>query len=161
MAVLSQETMVQHSTELQKAGKKVVFTNGCFDIIHRGHIDLLKQAKRVGDHLYVAVNSDDSVRRLKGNNRPIQPAEDRAMILDALASVDDVTIFHEDTPERLISMIKPNVLVKGADYKEDEIIGSELVQSWGGQVVRVPLVKRCGTEKILQRILTTSRGEIA
>jgi len=161
MAVLTQEKVVKRSAELQRAGKKVVFTNGCFDIIHRGHIELLMQAKSEGDYLLVAINSDDSIRRLKGNSRPIQPAEDRAIILDAISSVDDVVIFFEDTPEWLISIVKPNILVKGADYCEDEIIGADLIRSWGGHVIRVPHLKNRGTQNILDKIKTSSGSEIA
>ena len=159
MAVLTQQMMVQRSLKLQKAGNKVVFTNGCFDIIHRGHIDLLTRARISGDHLFVAINSDDSVRRLKGEGRPIQTAEDRAIILDAIIPVNDVAIFHEDTPEQLISMVRPNVLVKGEDYKEDEIVGADLVSTWGGQVIRIPLLENRGTQIIFNAILTTYRSK--
>lgn len=144
--------MVKRSGQLQKTGKIVVFTNGCFDILHRGHIELLRLAKKEGDYLFVAVNGDESVRRLKGENRPIQAAEDRAIILNALACVDDVTLFHEDTPLELISKVRPNVLVKGEDYEESEMVGGELVKSWGGRTVRVPLVENRATQQILDKI---------
>lgn len=152
MAVLTPEELGERSLKLQNGGKSVVFTNGCFDLIHRGHIELLRRGKQEGDVLFVGVNGDDSVRRLKGRAHPVQSVEDRAVILDSLIFVDDVAIFHEDTPERLIKLIRPNVLVKGADYEENEIVGAEIAHAWGGRVVRVPLVEGRGTEKILDRI---------
>lgn len=152
MAVLTPEELGERSLRLQKGGKSVVFTNGCFDLIHRGHIEMLRRGKQEGDVLFVGVNGDDSVRRLKGRTHPIQSVEDRAVILDSFIFVDDVAIFHEDTPERLIKLVRPNVLVKGADYEENEIVGAEIARAWGGRVVRVPLVEGRGTEKILDRI---------
>lgn len=160
MAVISQEAMVEQSAKLRKANKTVVFTNGCFDLLHRGHVDMLNRARKEGDHLFVGINSDDSVRRLKGVNRPIQPADDRATIVDSLANVGDVTIFEEDTPEQLISRVRPHVLVKGEDYEEHEIMGGKIVQGWGGRVVRVPLVEKRSTQGILERILASARREI-
>ncbi len=121
-------------------GRKIVFTNGCFDPIHKGHISLLEQAARLGDILIVGLNSDDSVSRLKGPDRPSVTQEDRAYILGALESVHYVTIFHEDTPEKLIKQIKPDCLVKGADYRPEEVVGKEFVESYGGSVELIPLV---------------------
>ncbi|MEE9166760.1 MAG: D-glycero-beta-D-manno-heptose 1-phosphate adenylyltransferase [Candidatus Neomarinimicrobiota bacterium] len=160
MAVLTQEKMAERSATIRKEGKTVVFTNGCFDLIHLGHVELLNRAREEGDHLFVGINSDDSVCRLKGIGRPIQPAEDRAIILDSLATVSHVTIFEENTPEDLIHMIRPHVLVKGKDYKEDEVVGANLVRSWGGRVVRVSLVENRGTQQIVERILAGARREI-
>ena len=121
-------------------GLQVVFTNGCFDLLHIGHIALLEQARRMGDRLIVAVNSDGSVRRLKGSERPLVQEQDRARILAALAVVDAVVVFDESTPLQLIEMIRPDVLVKGGDYTEDEVVGATEVRGWGGRVELVPLV---------------------
>lgn len=126
---------------LRKEGKRVVFTNGCFDLLHRGHIHCLKQAKLQGDVLVVAINSDSSVRALKGAPRPILPEEDRAEILAALACVDHVVIFDEPDPLNLIELLKPDVLVKGGDYTPDEIVGAKEVESYGGKVVIIPLAR--------------------
>lgn len=141
---------------LREQNKKIVFTNGCFDILHRGHIEYLTKAKEFGDVLIVGLNSDTSVQRLKGKDRPINPESDRARILDALKPVDYVVIFEEDTPLRLIQMVKPDVLVKGGDYKVEEIVGSEFVMSYGGKVEIIPFVEGKSTTKIIQKI----KGEL-
>ncbi len=137
---------------LKRQGKKVVFTNGVFDIIHRGHIDYLARAKSFGDVLVVGLNTDSSVRRLKGKSRPVQKHTDRAVILLALRAVDYVVLFGEDTPDRLIRLVKPDVLVKGADYRTNEIVGASFVRSYGGQVRRVKLTKGRATSTILKRL---------
>jgi rfaE bifunctional protein nucleotidyltransferase chain/domain len=137
---------------LREQNKKIVFTNGCFDILHRGHIEYLTKAKEFGDVLIVGLNSDTSVQRLKGKDRPINSESDRARILDALKPVDYVVIFEEDTPLRLIQMVKPDVLVKGGDYKVEEIVGSEYVMSYGGKVEIIPFVEGKSTTKIIQKI---------
>jgi rfaE bifunctional protein nucleotidyltransferase chain/domain len=137
---------------LRGQNKKIVFTNGCFDILHRGHIEYLTKAKEFGDVLIVGLNSDTSVKRLKGKDRPINPESDRARILDALKPVDYIVIFEEDTPLRLIQMVKPDVLVKGGDYKVEEIVGSEYVMSYGGKVEIIPFVEGKSTTKIIQKI---------
>jgi D-beta-D-heptose 7-phosphate kinase/D-beta-D-heptose 1-phosphate adenosyltransferase len=141
---------------LREQNKKIVFTNGCFDILHRGHIEYLTKAKEFGDVLIVGLNSDTSVQRLKGKDRPINSESDRARILDALKPVDYVVIFEEDTPLRLIQMVKPDVLVKGGDYKVEEIVGSEFVMSYGGKVEIIPFVEGKSTTKIIQKI----KGEL-
>lgn len=133
-------------------GKRVVFTNGCFDLLHAGHVTLLERAKRYGDLLVVGLNSDRSVRALKGRGRPIIPARDRARLLAALASVDYVVIFNEPTPQRVITRLVPDVLVKGADWAAGAIVGTEAVRAAGGRVVRFPLVKGYSTSKMLARI---------
>ena len=133
-------------------GKRVVFTNGCFDLLHAGHVTLLERAKRYGDLLVVGLNSDRSVRALKGRGRPILPARDRARLLAALASVDYVVIFDEPTPQRVITRLVPDVLVKGADWAAGAIVGTEAVRAAGGRVVRFPLVKGYSTSKMLARI---------
>ncbi|MFQ5499622.1 MAG: D-glycero-beta-D-manno-heptose 1-phosphate adenylyltransferase [Candidatus Zixiibacteriota bacterium] len=137
---------------LRKEGTTIVFTNGVFDILHRGHIDLLSKAKALGDILIVGLNSDASVRRLKGKGRPLQSQADRAAILLALEAVDYVAPFGEDTPLKLIERIMPDVLVKGADYKISEIVGAELVHSYGGSVRRVRLTPGRSTSAIGRRL---------
>jgi len=137
---------------LRSKGRKIVFTNGVFDILHRGHVKYLEKAKSFGDVLIVGLNSDASVRRLKGSSRPLQPQRDRAEILLALKAVDYVIIFGEDTPAKLIETIRPDVLVKGADYKLAEIVGADFVKSQGGRVRRIRLVPGRSTSR-LQKLL--------
>lgn len=129
-----------------------MFTNGVFDIIHRGHVDYLYKAKSYGDVLIVGLNSDSSVRKIKGPKRPIQNQSDRAVILSSLKPVDYVVLFSEVTPERLIKSVRPEVLVKGADYKAMEIVGAEFVRSTGGKVVRIKLTRGRSTSGILKKI---------
>jgi rfaE bifunctional protein nucleotidyltransferase chain/domain len=138
--------------ELKSKGKKIVFTNGCFDILHRGHAEYLEQAKSLGDFLVVAVNSDSSVKRLKGKDRPVNNEKDRAFMLDKLRAVDIVTIFTEDTPYNVISEVKPDVLVKGGDWKEDEIVGSDIVKRLGGKVISLKFVDNYSTTTIIDRM---------
>ncbi len=130
----------------------IVFTNGCFDVLHPGHIELLKQARSLGSRLIVGINSDESVRRIKGNGRPLFSAEERRSILLALESVDEVVVFDEATPERLIREVAPDVLVKGGDWREDEILGSDFVREHGGKVVSIPLVDGYSTTKIVEEL---------
>jgi D-beta-D-heptose 7-phosphate kinase/D-beta-D-heptose 1-phosphate adenosyltransferase len=136
----------------QRKGKRVVFTNGCFDILHRGHIELLSFAKRHGDLLVVGLNSDDSVRRLKGPRRPLNRQEDRAILLAALEMVDYVVLFEEDTPLELIKQLLPDVLVKGGDYRVEEIVGREIVEQNGGKVVVFPLLNGFSTTAFIEQI---------
>lgn len=135
---------------LKRQGKKVVFTNGVFDILHRGHVEYLQRAKSFGDVLMVGLNTDASVRRLKGASRPVQDQRDRAAILQALEMVDYVVLFGEDTPEKLIRQVRPDVLVKGADYRLSEIVGADFVTSYGGKVRRVRLTPGRSTSKLLK-----------
>jgi rfaE bifunctional protein nucleotidyltransferase chain/domain len=137
---------------LQATGKKIVFTNGCFDILHSGHIDLLQKARQLGDALVVGINSDASVARLKGPKRPIIPEGERAELLDGLEMVDFVCSFDEDTPLQAILKIRPDVLIKGADWA-DNIVGQSEVESWNGKVIAVPLIPACSTTAIVERIL--------
>ena len=137
---------------LRRGRKKIVFTNGVFDILHRGHISYLTKARSFGDCLIVGLNSDLSVRRLKGKSRPLQPQRDRAAILLALRVVDYVVIFGEETPDKLIKQIKPDVLVKGADYKVSEIVGAEFVKSIGGRVCRVRLSSGRSSSKLIRKL---------
>jgi D-beta-D-heptose 7-phosphate kinase/D-beta-D-heptose 1-phosphate adenosyltransferase len=138
----------------RRAGRRVVFTNGVFDILHPGHIRYLQQARALGDLLIVGLNSDASVRRNKGPERPINPEAERAEILEALACVDAVVVFDEDTPERIIQTVRPDVLVKGADWAENAIVGRDTVESHGGSVVRVPVEQGFSTSEIIRRIRT-------
>jgi D-beta-D-heptose 7-phosphate kinase/D-beta-D-heptose 1-phosphate adenosyltransferase len=133
--------------------KIIVFTNGCFDIIHRGHVEYLREAKLLGDMLIVGLNSDVSVRRIKGEPRPYQDERDRAAILNAMKMVDMVVIFDEDTPLELICELRPNLLVKGGDYNSRSIIGTKDVESWGGSVKIIPFLKGYGTSKLVDKIL--------
>jgi D-beta-D-heptose 7-phosphate kinase/D-beta-D-heptose 1-phosphate adenosyltransferase len=133
-------------------GARIVFTNGCFDLLHAGHVKLLERARRHGDLLVVGLNSDRSVRALKGRGRPIVPQRDRARLLAALASVDYVVIFHELTPQRVVTRLLPDVLIKGADWTAGEIVGREAVRAAGGRVIRLPLVKGYSTSRIIARI---------
>lgn len=136
---------------------RVVFTNGVFDLVHPGHVDLLEKARAEGDRLVVGVNSDASVRRLgKGTERPLVPEAARARVLAGLAAVDCVVLFDEDTPLALITALAPDVLVKGADYTVDQIVGADVVQARGGRVVRVPLVAGFSTTSIVERLRGTS-----
>ena len=132
----------------RKAGQKVVFTNGCFDILHAGHVSVLEFSRSKGDVLVVGLNSDESVRRLKGPTRPVNKQADRALVLAALESVSYVCIFHEDTPYNLIKAVRPDVLVKGGDYKPQEIVGRE----FAGKVVRFALLKGRSTTGIIKKV---------
>ena len=136
----------------ENPGKKVVFTNGCFDILHRGHVTYLNEAKAQGDFLIVGLNSDDSVKRLKGPERPINSEEDRKFVLENLKAIDAVVIFTEDTPYNLIKEISPNVLVKGGDWSVDQIVGSDLVMANGGEVKSLNFVDGFSTTKTISQI---------
>jgi len=138
----------------QEQGKKIVFTNGCFDILHRGHVTYLNQARDLGDLLIVGINSDESVKRLKGPERPVNMLEDRAYVLSALKSVDYVIPFEEDTPLNLINLIMPDILVKGGDYTIDRIIGAQEVLAHGGRVEIIPFVPGKSTSAIIDTIKT-------
>jgi D-beta-D-heptose 7-phosphate kinase/D-beta-D-heptose 1-phosphate adenosyltransferase len=135
------------------AGERIVFTNGVFDLLHRGHVEYLEESRALGDRLVVGVNSDASVRRIKGPQRPLVPAEERAELLAALACVDLALIFEDDTPERLIREVKPDVLVKGGDWTPDRIVGREFVESRGGRVLNVPLREGSSTTALIARIV--------
>jgi rfaE bifunctional protein nucleotidyltransferase chain/domain len=140
----------------REKGKKIVFTNGCFDIIHAGHVDYLEKAKSLGDFLVVGLNSDESVKRLKGPTRPVNPLEQRKKVLQALKPVDLVIVFEEDTPERLIKEIKPDVLVKGGDWKIENIVGADFVMSYGGKVYTIDFVYDTSTTKIIEKVKNES-----
>ncbi|MFH1688465.1 MAG: D-glycero-beta-D-manno-heptose 1-phosphate adenylyltransferase [bacterium] len=140
------------SGRLRGQGKRLVFTNGVFDILHRGHVDYLTRARALGDVLIVGLNSDASVRCLKGPSRPWQPQSDRAFILLGLKAVDFVVIFGEETPARLIRQVRPDVLVKGADYRLDEIVGADYVLGLGGRVERIRLTRNRSSSALMQKL---------
>lgn len=147
--ILSKAQLISYIKQKKSEGKKIVFTNGCFDVFHYGHLQLLNEAQKFGNILIVGLNSDSSVRQLKGKNRPINNETHRAALLAALEIVDVVVIFDEDTPENLIHQIAPDVLVKGGDYAVDQIAGATFVLQNGGEVKIVPLVKDLSSSKIL------------
>ncbi|MCW8802763.1 MAG: D-glycero-beta-D-manno-heptose 1-phosphate adenylyltransferase [Ignavibacteriaceae bacterium] len=140
-------------SKLKAEGKKVVFTNGVFDLIHSGHVDYLSKSKKLGDVLIVGLNTDDSVRRIKGDKRPILKQEERAFVLANIKPVDYVIFFNEDTPEKLISEIIPDVLVKGADWAVEKIVGREIVEKNGGKVINIEFVNDQSTSKIIDLIV--------
>ena len=138
---------------LRLEGKKLIFTNGVFDILHSGHIMYLEKAHEFGNVLFVGLNSDESVRRIKGPNRPLSPQQDRAEVLGALRAVDALAIFEEDTPLELIKLVLPDVLIKGADYTRASIVGADVVEAHGGHVLTVPLSEGRSTSGIVEKIL--------
>jgi D-beta-D-heptose 7-phosphate kinase/D-beta-D-heptose 1-phosphate adenosyltransferase len=149
--------LVEIVRERRALGHQVVFTNGCFDLLHRGHTRLLQQARDLGDLLIVGLNSDASVRRVKGPSRPVLPEEERAEVLSALASVDYVVFFDDPDPGSTIAALQPDVLAKGADWAKDQIVGRETVEGRGGRVVTIPLVEGSSTSGIIDRILEQGR----
>jgi D-beta-D-heptose 7-phosphate kinase/D-beta-D-heptose 1-phosphate adenosyltransferase len=153
--IVDRERLLVLRRTLGREGKRVVFTNGCFDLVHVGHIRFLRDARRCGDVLIVALNSDRSVRELKGPGRPLVPQDERCEIVAALEMVDYVTVFDEPTPRELIQMLLPDVLVKGGDWKIEEIVGREDVQAYGGQVLSLPYVPGHSTSEIIARVLAT------
>lgn len=150
--LLSLDEFLEIRKKIKQEGKKLVFTNGCFDIIHRGHVSYLNRAKVLGDYLVVALNSDDSVRRLKGEGRPINKLEDRAFVVANLKAVDFVVSFDEDTPFEIISAIIPDVLVKGGDWQVDQIVGRDVVEANGGKVYSLPYVENYSTTMIINKM---------
>lgn len=150
--VFSLKEAKKHSVMLRKNGKKVVFTNGCFDILHAGHVHYLEQAKELGDELVVGLNSDSSVKTLKGPSRPINNLEQRVKVLSSLKCVDRIVSFADETPIKLIKEIKPDVLVKGGDYKVKDVVGHKEIKSWGGEVKIIPLVPGLSTTNIIKKL---------
>jgi len=136
----------------QSAGKKIVFTNGCFDLLHPGHIDYLEKAAAFGDVLIIGLNDDASIRRLKGDSRPINPLNDRMIMLQGLGAVDLVIPFSEDTPLNLITALMPDILIKGGDYEPDDIVGADEVRNAGGEVLVIPFVDGYSSSKLIERI---------
>jgi D-beta-D-heptose 7-phosphate kinase/D-beta-D-heptose 1-phosphate adenosyltransferase len=151
--ILSRDELKKEIEKLKRAGKKIIFTNGCFDILHTGHTRYLREARKLGDILVVGINSDTSVRAIKGPQRPIVPQDERADILASLESVDFVTLFDETTPLELIEYLKPHTIVKGGDWNEKDIVGGEAVRKWGGTVAVIPEIKEASTTNIIEKIL--------
>ncbi len=150
--ILPLDELLIRSKWQRQLGQKMVFTNGCFDILHAGHVNYLAKARAAGDFLVVGLNSDASVKRIKGPLRPVNPEKMRAQVLASLSFVDYVTIFEEDTPEKLIKALKPDVLVKGADWPEEKIVGASFVKSYGGRVLRIPFEHQISTSQIIAKI---------
>lgn len=155
--IASRAKAAARMTEWHRSGRRTVFTNGCFDLLHQGHVRYLSAARRLGDALVVGVNSDDSVRGLKGEGRPVLPEAERAELIAALECVDLVVIFPEPDPGELIRTLLPRVLVKGADWPKEQVIGRETVEASGGKVVSIPLVPGRSTTAIIQSILERHR----
>lgn len=150
--------LIKIREKLREEGKTVVFTNGCFDLIHAGHIRLFREARKLGDVLIVALNSDASIRRLKGRSRPVFPLAERLEILEAVEDIDFLTSFSEETPQRIIASILPDVLVKGGDWQPDQVVGRAEVEAAGGRVVIVPYLEGRSTSSIIRQTAGTGRG---
>ncbi|WP_326979650.1 bifunctional D-glycero-beta-D-manno-heptose-7-phosphate kinase/D-glycero-beta-D-manno-heptose 1-phosphate adenylyltransferase HldE [Cellvibrio mixtus] len=150
--VVTEEQLLLAIEDARASGERLVFTNGCFDIIHAGHVGYLEEARKQGDRLILAVNSDASIRRLKGSGRPINPLDRRMAVLAGLEAVDWVVSFDEDTPERLLRRVKPDVLVKGGDYREDQVVGGNIVKAYGGRVKVLSFFDNCSTTSIVNKI---------
>ena len=157
--ILTLEDLVTRLGKVRKSGQKIVFTNGCFDIMHVGHVRYLADARSKGDLLVVGLNSDASVRIIKGDKRPIVRQNHRAEVLASLGCVDFIVIFDEPDPLKLIQTLKPDVLVKGEDWTEDAIVGAESVKSQGGKIVRISFVEESSTTAIIEKILQRYRGD--
>lgn len=153
--VLTRKEFQKIRQDIKEKNLKLVFTNGCFDILHRGHISYLNEAKSLGDVLIVGLNSDSSVRKLKGNNRPYNNENDRAFVLDNLKAVDYIVIFSEDTPYDLIKNIKPDFLVKGGDWKEKDIVGSDIIKENGGKIISLKYIDDYSTTSLIEKIKET------
>ena len=156
-SVLTDESLEQMLAFWRFKGKKIVFSNGCFDILHRGHVDYLSKAADLGDVLIIGINTDASVHRLKGTTRPINDEQSRALIVAALNFVTAVVLFDEDTPYELIKKVQPDILVKGNDYLPEEIVGYDVLKAKGGEVVTIPLVKGYSTTSIEHKILELNK----
>ncbi len=156
--LLDRQELRRRLGELRAAGKKIVFTNGCFDILHVGHVRYLGEARRLGDVLVVAVNSDASVREIKGEKRPLVPERERAELIAALECVDFVTVFSEPTPLALIELFRPDTLVKGGDWREEKVVGRNEVLSWGGRVKLIPMTEGASTTNIIEKVLEVYGG---
>ena len=150
--ILTEEQLISAVSDARIKGKRIVFTNGCFDILHAGHVSYLQQAKQLGDHLIVAINNDESVKKIKGPARPINSIEQRMAVLAGLGVVDWVTSFGDDTPERLLKKLRPEVLVKGGDYSADQVVGADIVRAYGGDVRVLGVIKNLSTTSIIDRM---------
>ncbi|MEE9401943.1 MAG: D-glycero-beta-D-manno-heptose 1-phosphate adenylyltransferase [Desulfobacteria bacterium] len=156
--ILEREALKKTVRSLKQGGNKIVFTNGCFELLHIGHVQYLQAARAEGDVLVVGMNSDHSVRQIKGPRRPVVPENERAEVLASLACVDFVSLFDEPDPLEIISSLLPDVLVKGADWAEDAIVGRDIVEAHGGRVVRIPLTQGASTTSIIEKILASYRS---
>lgn len=150
--IFSRETLKEQLNRLRQAGETIVFTNGCFDILHVGHVRYLREAKKLGDILVLALNSDASVRAIKGEKRPLVPEDERADIMAALESIDYVILFDDPTPQQLIEYLQPDILVKGGDWAEAAIAGADFVKASGGRVITIPLTEGRSTTNIVEKI---------
>ena len=150
--IMDRKILKDKLEKLRSAGKKIAFTNGCFDILHVGHVRYLREAKKTADVLVLALNSDSSVRAIKGEKRPLVPEEERAEVLAALEFVDFITIFSELTPLELINYLKPDILIKGGDWPEEKVVGRDEVKKWGGRVLLIPEVEGKSTTNIVEKI---------
>jgi rfaE bifunctional protein nucleotidyltransferase chain/domain len=151
--IIDPAELSSYCDELRQKGEMIVFTNGVYDLLHPGHVHCLEEAAKLGTHLIVALNTDESTRRLKGNQRPVVSLEDRREVLAALKAVGTVTWFDEDTPEQIIHIVRPHVLVKGGDWNLDRIVGREFVESYGGKVTAIPFLDGYSTSDIIDRIV--------
>ena len=151
--IVTWELLKERVERVRGEGKKIAFTNGCFDILHVGHVQYLSEARKTGDLLILGLNSDASVRTIKGEKRPLVPQGERAEVVASLDAVDYVTLFDDPTPLRLIEYLRPDVLVKGGDWKEDAVVGGDAFRSWGGKIVIVPLTKGVSTTNIVEKVL--------
>ena len=150
--ILERETLRNKLEALRKKGKKIAFTNGCFDILHVGHVRYLREAKKTADVLVLALNSDSSVRSIKGEKRPLVSEQERAEVLAALEFIDFVTIFPESTPLELINYLKPDILIKGGDWPEEKVVGREEIKKWGGRVAIIPEIEGKSTTNVVEKI---------
>jgi D-beta-D-heptose 7-phosphate kinase/D-beta-D-heptose 1-phosphate adenosyltransferase len=146
------DELIKRTNEWRRRNFEIVFTNGCFDILHAGHVSYLNSARSLGNKLIVGLNTDRSVSRLKGASRPVMNEQDRARVLAGLSAVDAICFFDDDTPIKLIKALKPNILAKGADYTEQQVVGAREVQGNGGKVVLIPLVANISTTKIIEQV---------
>ena len=153
--ILSWDELKKEMVRLKGEGRRIVFTNGCFDILHVGHVRYLNAARRLGDVLVLGLNTDASVRALKGEKRPLNPEADRAEVLVGLACIDYVTLFGEETPLKLIELLEPDILVKGGDWAADAVVGGEEAKRWGGRVEIIPQVEGASTTNVIDKILKT------
>lgn len=151
--IISLSSLKRKVRALKQKGKRIVFTNGCFDLLHFGHVKYLQDAKRKGDYLIVAVNSDTSIKKIKAKGRPVIGQTDRLKTIAALSSVDFTLLFSQDTPLKLIKALKPDILIKGADWSKEKIVGADFVQSYGGRVETVKLVKHRSTSALIEKIV--------
>lgn len=150
--IIDRQKLLSLIQKLKTEGKRIIFTNGCFDILHSGHIDYLKKTKELGDILIIGINSDESVKKIKQQNRPINKLLDRMIVLDSIRYVDYVVPFNEETPENLIKIIKPDVLTKGGDWNKKDVVGSDFVKSYGGKTVIIPYIKGKSTTNTIKKI---------